>query len=218
MCRPLNQTSTLRRTLRFVDRLLFQHRLTKFCHQETSKRSAFSTKRSGVLPSINVSMFGSTEPDTMPLAPEATRALQQSDRSPYMGEPLAIAGAATGPLSGLTFVIKDSYDVEGLVASNGHPEWLASHGPAGSTAPSVQALIDAGATLVGKTVMDELAYSLNGENFFYGTPLNPLAPDRVPGGSSSGCASAVAQQHVTFGLGGDTAGSVRVPASYTGVY
>ncbi len=79
-------------------------------------------------------------------------------------------------------------------------------------------LLDAGATLVGKTIMDELAFSLNGENIHYGTPVNPAAPDRIPGGSSSGSASATAGRLVDFALGTDTSGSVRVPASYCGLF
>ncbi len=70
----------------------------------------------------------------------------------------------------------------------------------------------------GKTVTDEFAFSLLGENFHYGTPLNPAAPDRVPGGSSSGSASAVACGLVDFALGTDTGGSVRVPASNCGLW
>eukprot|EP00887_Chlorella_sp_A99_P002188 scaffold21.g2188.t1 len=79
------------------------------------------------------------------------------------------------------------------------------------------ALLDAGATVAGKTIMDELAYSLNGENCHYGTPVNPAAPGRVPGGSSAGSAAAVAAGDADIGLGGDTGGSVRVPASYCGI-
>jgi Asp-tRNA(Asn)/Glu-tRNA(Gln) amidotransferase A subunit family amidase len=85
-------------------------------------------------------------------------------------------------------------------------------------AQSVQALLDAGAQLVGKTVSDELAFSLSGTNVHYGTPVNPVAPDRIPGGSSSGSASAVASGLVDFALGTDTGGSTRVPASYCGIY
>jgi amidase len=82
----------------------------------------------------------------------------------------------------------------------------------------VEQLLGAGARCVGKTVSDELAFSLLGENHFYGTPLNPKAPDRVPGGSSSGSASAVASGLVDFALGTDTSGSVRVPANNCGIW
>ena len=86
------------------------------------------------------------------------------------------------------------------------------------TARAITCLVEAGASLEGKVHTDELAYSLNGENHFYGTPLNPRAPDRVPGGSSSGSASAVASGACDFALGTDTGGSVRVPASYCGLF
>ncbi len=133
------------------------------------------------------------------------------------GPPLRLDGAPGGPLSGLTFSAKDSFDVAGHRTGNGNPQWLASHDPAASTAWSVQCLLDAGANLAGKTQCDELQYSLNGENVHYGTPLNPAAPDRVPGGSSSGSASAVAGGVVDFGLAVDCGGSVRIPASYCGI-
>ena len=82
----------------------------------------------------------------------------------------------------------------------------------------MKALLDAGARLVGKTVTDELAFSINGENAHYGTPLNTKAPQRIPGGSSSGSASAVAGGAVPLALGTDTGGSVRVPAAFCGIY
>ena len=131
---------------------------------------------------------------------------------------IRIPGAATGPLRGLTFAAKNNFDIKGHVTGAGNPDWLRSHEPATSTAPAVQMLLDAGATLVGKTIMDELAFSLNGENIHYGTPVNPAAPERIPGGSSSGSASATAGRLVDFALGTDTSGSVRVPASYCGLF
>ena len=131
---------------------------------------------------------------------------------------LDLHGAADGPLSGLTFAAKDMFDIEGLVTGGGNPDWLATHEPAKSTAPSVKACLDAGAHLIGIAIADELAFSPFGENVHYGTPLNSAAPDRVPGGSSSGSASATAGGLVDFALGTDTAGSVRIPASYCGVY
>ena len=79
-------------------------------------------------------------------------------------------------------------------------------------------LLDAGASLRGLTITDELTLGLAGENFHYGTPTNPAAPDRVPGGSSCGSAAAVAGGLVDFALGTDTGGSVRVPASYCGIF
>ena len=127
-------------------------------------------------------------------------------------------GAASGPLSGLSFAVKDLFAIEGVAACFGNPTWLATHAPATRTAAAVRALLDAGATLVGVTVTDELALSLTGENQHYGTPLNPRAPARVPGGSSSGSAAAVAAGLADFALGTDTGGSVRVPASHCGIF
>ena len=131
---------------------------------------------------------------------------------------VSLSGAPGGPLAGLRFAAKDIFDIEGHRTGFGNPTWLATHGPAEATASAVQALLDAGADLAGKTLTDELAYSLTGENRHYGTPLNPAAPDRVPGGSSSGSASAVAAGLVDFALGTDCGGSVRLPASYCGIF
>lgn len=131
---------------------------------------------------------------------------------------LSIHMEGVGPLSDLSFAVKDLFDVAGELTGAGNPEWLKAHGPAQTTATAVQTLLDAGATLVGKTITDELAFSLTGRNVHYGTPLNPNAPDRLPGGSSSGSASAVAGGAVDFALGTDTGGSVRIPASYCGIY
>jgi amidase len=129
-----------------------------------------------------------------------------------------IPGAAAGPLAGLTLAVKDIFDIAGVTTGCGNPDWLRTHQPASATASVVQRLIDAGATVVGKTITEELAYSVIGENFHYGTPLNTAAPDRVPGGSSSGSVSAVAGGRVDLALGSDTGGSVRVPASFCGIY
>ncbi|OIW13035.1 hypothetical protein TanjilG_17595 [Lupinus angustifolius] len=122
------------------------------------------------------------------------------------------------PLNPLTFAVKDIFDIEGYVAGFGNPDWARTHPVAKSTAPTVSALLRAGATCVGKTVMDEMAYSINGENIHFGTPRNPCAADRVPGGSSSGSAVAVGARLVDFSIGTDTGGSVRVPASYCGIF
>ena len=123
-----------------------------------------------------------------------------------------------GPLAGLTFASKDIFDVAGKVTGGGNPAWQATHGPAQASAWVVRRLVDAGAELVGKTITDELTRGIFGENVHYGTPVNPRAPGRVPGGSSSGSAAAVAGELVDFALGSDTGGSVRVPASFCGLY
>lgn len=132
--------------------------------------------------------------------------------------PCTRAPTGHGPLSGLTFAVKDFIDVAGCHTGGGNPDWLASHPTAENSAPAVEALLRAGARLVGKTIMDELAFSLEGVNAHYGTPVNPACPDRLPGGSSSGSAVAVAAGLVDFALGTDTGGSVRVPASFTGIF
>jgi len=131
---------------------------------------------------------------------------------------VAMKGSGSGPLAGLTFGAKDIYDIAGHRTGFGSPEWFATHAAAARTAPTVQRLLDAGAEMVGKTHTDELTYSLNGENPHYGTPVNVNAPGRIPGGSSSGSAAAVAAGLCDFALGSDTGGSVRAPASYCGIY
>ncbi|MFP4512549.1 MAG: amidase [Acidimicrobiales bacterium] len=122
-----------------------------------------------------------------------------------------------GPLTGVTFVVKDLFDVAGQRTGAGNPDVLAAARPAEHHAPAVARLLDAGATCVGKSHTVETAYALSGVNDHYGTPTNPVDPARDPGGSSSGSAVAVAGGLVDFALGTDTAGSVRVPASYCGV-
>ncbi len=125
---------------------------------------------------------------------------------------------ASGRLSGLTFAVKDLFDVAGAITTYGNPDWASTHPVASATAPVVSMLLQAGARLMGKTKTVELAYGLTGENVWQGTPINPRALDRFPGGSSCGSAAAVAAKLVDFALGSDTAGSVRIPASYCGLF
>ncbi|HJU89560.1 MAG TPA: amidase family protein, partial [Gemmatimonadaceae bacterium] len=129
-----------------------------------------------------------------------------------------MTGAPSGPLAGLTFAAKDLFDVAGYPTAGGNPDWAPHHPVPGKHAWAVQRLLDAGCTLIGKTITDEVSLGILGENPFDGTALNPKAPDRVPGGSSSGSASAVAQRLCDTALGTDTGGSVRVPASFCGLY
>ncbi|KAL3574988.1 hypothetical protein D5086_023089 [Populus alba] len=124
---------------------------------------------------------------------------------------------APHPLTALTFAVSDLFEIEGYVSGFGHPEWAKTHQAASQTSLVVSTLVDGGATCVGKTVIDELAYSIHGENKHYGTPINPVVPTRVTGGSCSGAAVAVAANLVDFSLGVDTVGGVRVPAGYCGV-
>ncbi len=131
--------------------------------------------------------------------------------------PAPIAGRAGGRLAGLTFAVKDMFAVAGQRAGGGNPDWLAHQPVAPAYSSVVSTLLDAGATLIGKTVCDEFFFSVAGANAHYGTPRNPRAPGRLPGGSSSGSASTVAAGAVDFALGSDTGGSVRVPAAFCGL-
>lgn len=143
----------------------------------------------------------------------------QIDNDAFVPGPrLQIAGRPEGPLAGLRFAVKDLIDVAGVATGGGSPDW-----PRFGTVPTrhatvVQTLLEAGASVIGKTITDEVSLGILGENAHDGTPVNPAAPDRVPGGSSSGSASAVAAGACDFALGTDTGGSVRVPASFCGLY
>jgi amidase len=141
-----------------------------------------------------------------------------ADKSGAFVQRCAIPAKASGPLDGLSFAVKDLIDLSGYRTGCGNPRWLDTHPIAAANAVCVDQLLYAGAHCLGKTVSDELAFGLDGENFFYGTPLNPKVPDRVPGGSSSGSASAVACGVADFALGTDTGGSVRVPACNCGIF
>ena len=144
----------------------------------------------------------------------------QAYRSCFVPHDLAapLKRAASGPLAGLNAVVKDMYDIAGERTGCGSPEWLATHPPAARNCPPVQKILDAGATIIGKTVCDEYFYSVSGTNAHYGTPVNVRAPGRLPGGSSAGSAAACGAGLCDFALGSDTGGSVRVPASFNGIY
>jgi amidase len=135
---------------------------------------------------------------------------------PYPDAP--VPHTSSGPLTGLSFGVKDLFDVAGYPTGGGQPLLLAMSGIKTSTAPAVQMLLDAGAKFVGKTVTDELASSMNGNNVHFGAPINGAAPNRNAGGSSSGSASAVSNHLCDFALGSDTGGSVRAPANHCGLY
>ena len=134
------------------------------------------------------------------------------------GQIFRIAGREGGPLSGLTFAAKDLFDVAFRPTGGGNPDWARTHPVPERHAWAVQTLLDAGAELIGKTITDEVSLGILGENPFEGTPTNPRAPGRVPGGSSAGSAAAVAGGICDIALGTDTGGSVRVPASFCGIY
>src|SRR3954470_4550316 len=134
------------------------------------------------------------------------------------GQIFRIAGREGGPLSGLTFAAKDLFDVAGRPTGGGNPDWARTHPIPERHAWAVQTLLDAGAELIGKTITDEVSLGILGENPFEGTPTNPRAPGRVPGGSSAGSAASVASGICDIARGTDPGGSVRVPASFCGIY
>ncbi|MEL6580534.1 MAG: amidase [Cyanobacteria bacterium J06621_12] len=146
-----------------------------------------------------------------PKAPEFVYICSQTDLDNFQHN-------RSGSLKDLSLGVKDLFQIAGLPTTAGNPDWFRTHPIPEATAPSVTALLEAGVTLVGKTLTDELAYSLEGVNLHYGTPINPQAPLRLPGGSSSGSAVAVGNGSVDLSLGTDTGGSIRVPASYNGIY
>lgn len=130
---------------------------------------------------------------------------------------VALLGNNNGKLSEYVFSAKDVFRIKGSTWGNGHPDWLANSQPDDFTAPGVQELLDNGADLVGKTICDELCYSISGENWNYGHPINPHDVRRYAGGSSSGSCTSVAGGLVDFSIGSDCLGSVRIPASYNGI-
>lgn len=135
-----------------------------------------------------------------------------------VGDPLVPGADPDGTLAGETVAVKDVFAIAGQRIGAGNPEWLRHAATEAGTAAAVQRLVDAGADVRGLARCDELAYGLGGTNAHHGTPPNPRAPQRVPGGSSSGSATAVALGHASIGLGSDTAGSIRVPAAYQGLF
>jgi amidase len=134
------------------------------------------------------------------------------------GPRVRVEGRHGGPLSGLTFAAKDLFDVAATPTGGGNHDWPTGRPLPDRHAWAVQTLLDGGATLIGKTITDEVSLGILGENAFDGTPVNVRAPGRVAGGSSSGSAAAVAAGLCDTALGTDTGGSVRVPASFCGLY
>ncbi len=145
--------------------------------------------------------------------------MSQTDQSlGWMPYPwVAIPYANEGPLQGLTFAVKDLFHIKGYPTSAGQPLILTMSGLQSSTAFAVDACLSAGAEFKGKTITDEFAFSMNGNNAHFGAPVNGAAPDRITGGSSSGSAAVVSHDLVDFALGSDTGGSVRAPASHCGL-
>ena len=152
-------------------------------------------------------------------AAHVTPRAQPLDRSVWrtVGDPLW-QGAWEGPLVGLTVAVKDLFAIKGYRIGAGNPTFLDGSRAEPRTAPAVSDLLHGGASLRGIARTDEFAYSIAGNNAHYGTPPNGALPGALPGGSSSGPASAVATGQADIGLATDTAGSVRVPASYQGLW
>ncbi|WP_077623651.1 amidase [Sediminibacillus massiliensis] len=136
----------------------------------------------------------------------------------FVDEKLRLEPKGNGELTGYSFAVKDVFSIKGYTNTAGNPDWHKTHIPSSKNAIVIDQLLVEGAVMTGTTHTDEIMYSLNGENHFYGTPVNPKAPDLIPGGSSSGSASAAAGDLVDFALGTDTGGSVRIPSAYCGLY
>jgi len=152
-------------------------------------------------------------------AAHVTGRAQAFDRSIWrtVGDPL-FQGAWEGPLAGLTVAVKDLFAIKGYRIGAGNPTYLDAARAETTTAPAVADLLRGGASLRGIARTDEFAYSIAGDNAHYGTPPNGALAGALPGGSSSGPASAVATGQAEVGLATDTAGSIRVPASYQGLW
>ncbi|MCD9196835.1 amidase family protein [Aeromicrobium wangtongii] len=134
-----------------------------------------------------------------------------------VGNPL-VRPTGHGGLDGECVAVKDLFAVAGHRIGAGNPAWLEQAAPEAQHATVVARLLEAGASVLGIARTDEFAYSLAGTNAHHGSPPNLRAPGRIPGGSSSGSASAVATGQATIGLGTDTGGSIRVPAAYQGLW
>lgn len=139
------------------------------------------------------------------------------ERLQLLPPPQPLPPKAPHLLTGATFAVSDLFDINGYVTGFGNPDWARTHEAASATASPVAIIVEGGATCVGKTVTDEMAFSLSGENKHYDTPTNPAAPSRIPGGCSSGASVAVSADLVDLSLGLDTIGGVRLPAAFCGV-
>ncbi|GEM89200.1 amidase [Oceanithermus desulfurans] len=145
------------------------------------------------------------------LTPERALAAAQASAARYA------AGRPLGPLDGVPVLVKDLLDLRGTVTGAGSAVLARLRAPAREDAAAVRNLVRAGAVIVGKSQLNELAFSGLGLNPHFGTPPNALDPERVPGGSSSGSAVAVARGRVPLAVGSDTGGSVRIPAAFNGL-
>ncbi|WP_067669865.1 AtzH-like domain-containing protein [Nocardia miyunensis] len=134
-----------------------------------------------------------------------------------VGAPL-VTSTGTGALDGHGIAVKDLFAVRGIARGGGVRAYLDGQEPQPAHAGAVAALLRAGASVTGITHTDQFAFGIGGRNADFGTPANLAAPARIPGGSSSGSAVAVKRGWASAGLGTDTAGSIRIPASYQGLW
>lgn len=133
------------------------------------------------------------------------------------GDPL-VPATGSGAVDGLRVAVTDLFTIEGQRIGAGNPAWLGQAVPETTTADSVARLLALGATVTGIAQTVGFGFGHSGINTAYGTPPNPAAPGRVPGGATSGASTAVARRTATVGLGPDTTGSIRIPAAYQGLY
>lgn len=166
---------------------------------------------------VRAAHVGGSVPAT-PTISEPVRVWRLAGPLPIDPDPGQPAPDPSGPLAGVRLAVKDLFALRGQAIGGGSARWLAEAPAQTATAASVRTLLAAGATVAGLAHTDELAFSLAGVTASYGAVPNPVAPGRVSGGSSSGPAAAVAGHAADLGIGTDTAGSIRVPASYCGLY
>ncbi len=142
---------------------------------------------------------------------EALQQAAQADEAIRRGEKL-------GPLHGVPITIKDNYETKGILSTAGNQGYYdKSHIPQ-KNAPAVERLLQAGAIIIGKTNLPEFGIDWQCYNKVFGTTNNPWSLDRTTGGSSGGCAAALASGMSYLSIGNDLAGSLRIPASFCGVY
>ena len=164
--------------------------------------------------------------EDVPRPADRSAAPERVGQSPYRPGPVEdtynawlqrfeLSREASGDLDGLSIAVKDNVCVRGVEMTVGSRAFEGF--VPGSHARVVDRLLEAGATIPGKTNMDELAFAPTGDTSAFGPTRNPVDTDHVPGGSSCGSAAAVADGEVDLALGSDTGGSVRIPASYCGI-
>jgi len=187
-------------------------------HTSATARAAIDAEHGSALPLTEAALHRIADP-----AGEGTRVFTQvfaerALRLARASDSLRAAGLRRSPLEGLPVSVKDLFDVAGTATTAGSTV-LRDAPPAAEDAGAVRRLLAAGAVLVGKTNMTEFAYSGLGINPHYGTPANPWqrAQQRIPGGSSSGAAVAVADGMCIASVGSDTGGSARIPAALCGI-